>query len=83
MSTPGTEGAENDLQDDALQGDALQDDVTDIIAYALWRHWKQRPPKRDLSATKRWARYVTAHLSLCGIEWRQKPPAKGHSDTNF
>ena len=61
----------------------LRNDVTDMIAYALWRHWKQRPPKRDLAATRRWATYATAHLELCGIEWRQKPPAKYHSDVNF
>lgn len=61
----------------------LQDEVTDMIAYALWLHWKQRPPKRDLSATRHWARYATAHLELCGIEWTQKPPAKCHSDENF
>ena len=65
------------------QGDLLRDDITDMIAYALWRHWKQRPPKRDLSATRRWARYATAHLDLCGIEWTQKPPADSHSDANF
>jgi hypothetical protein len=63
--------------------DDLRDDVTDMIAYALWRHWQQRPPKRDLSATRRWARYATAHLDLCGIEWTQKPPPDSHSDANF
>ena len=66
-------GGENDLSND----------VTDMIAYALWQHWKQRPSKRDLSATRRWARYATAHLELCGIEWTQKPPAKCHSDADF
>jgi hypothetical protein len=64
-------------------GNALHEEVTDMIAYALWLHWKQRPPKRDLSATRLWARYATAHLELCGIEWTQKPPAKYHSDANF
>lgn len=61
----------------------LRHDITDMIGYALWRHWKLRPPERDLAATKRWAAYVTAHLELCGIEWTRKPPTKNHSDTNF
>ncbi len=73
IEIPDTESRENDLRDD----------VTDMIAYALWRHWKLRPAKRDLSATRRWARYATAHLDLCGIEWTRKPPAKCHSDANF
>ena len=61
----------------------LHDDITDMIAYALWRHWKLRPASRNLSETRRWARYATAHLELCGIEWTRKPPPKGHSDANF
>ena len=71
--TPKTAGGEDDLRDE----------ITDMIAYALWLHWKQRPTRRDLSATRRWARYATAHLELCGMEWSRKPPARGHSDAKF
>jgi hypothetical protein len=84
MNTPDTtQKPDNGPTDTGLQNDDLRDDITDMIAYALWRHWKQRPPKRDLSATRRWAMYVTAHLDLCGIDWTQKPPDKCHSDVNF
>ncbi len=84
MDTPDTTpNPENNPPDTENRRNALRDDVTDMIAYALWRHWKLRPPERDLSATRRWARYATAHLDLCGIEWIRKPPAKCHSDANF
>ncbi len=84
MNTPDTPlKPDSEIPDTDVRENDLRDDITDMIAYALWRHWKLRPPKRNLSATRRWARYATAHLDLCGIEWTRKPPAKSHSDANF
>jgi hypothetical protein len=75
--------ADSESPDIGNRENDLRNEVTDMIAYALWRHWKLRPPERDLSATRRWARCATDHLDLCGIEWTRKPPAKYHSDANF
>ena len=62
---------------------ADKDDISDMIAYALWRNWKLRPAKRDLAATREWAKRVTAHLELCGVEWSRKPPNQPHGTGNF
>ena len=63
--------------------DAEADDMADMIAYALWRKWKLRPRKRDLAATRAWARHVVAHLRLCGVEWNRRPPRKLHSSADY
>ena len=75
--------SDNESPDTGNTPDQLRDDVTDMIAYALWRHWKLRPSRRDLAATRQWAAYATDHLKLCGIEWIRRPPDKSHSDANF
>ena len=59
------------------------DELVDMIAYALWRHWKLRPARRDLAAMRVLAQQVVEHLALCRIEWRQKPPGPRHGTSDY
>jgi len=55
-----------------------QEELVDIIAYALWRNAHLRPRKPTLDETRIWARAVVEHMACCGVECSTKPSAKLH-----
>ena len=55
-----------------------QEELVDIIAFALWRNARLRPRKPTLEETRIWARAVVEHMACCGVECTRKPPSKLH-----
>jgi hypothetical protein len=59
------------------------DDLREMIAYALWRRLDLRPRKRSLDDARMWAGQVVEHLRLCGVILERKPPLAPHSTSHF
>ena len=53
-------------------------DLTEAIAYALWRNHQARPRRKSLDETRHYARTVVAHLKLCGMSVVQRDPRPLH-----
>ena len=51
-----------------------REELTETIAFALWKRMDLRPKKRSLDDARRWAEQVVDHLDLCGVECRKLPP---------
>jgi hypothetical protein len=56
-----------------------EDDLREMIAYALSHRLNLRPQSRRLGASRIWANAVVEYLKLCGVILEQKPPLKGLS----
>ena len=53
-------------------------ELTEVIAYALWKNHRMRPQKKSLDQSRIWAKAVVAHLELCRIEFKRLPPRPWH-----
>lgn len=60
------------------QDDVSKDELTQALAYALWRNWHLRMKARRLDDARLWAGAVAGHLERCGWRVVRRPERAAH-----